>query len=260
MVITYWVVSWELIRNYLKNHFHLCEERGHVSIFCSQHLTQVMNCAVAWNVHGGLCQWRKLLCIYVSLNTWCRWLTVMDITLCAGFSTDCTTLCCRHVSNSWQSTLKNIHVVNTCPYHDFHYDLILAYSICMNQILSLTTLMIIVHGFSCTRKYKRSHDKWHQIYISVLFALVHDVQIWQIYHIKITSNRHFLVCIVFGYVLWHIGIYRFSGFSGEFGVFYELGQYDLLYILWDHNMSMKHPMGPACVGYTLRPLENQIPP
>ena len=25
-------------------------------------------------------------------------------------------------------------------------------------------------------------------------------------------------------------------------------------------MSMKHPMGPACVGYTPGPLENQIPP
>ena len=57
-----------------------------------------------------------------------------------------------------------------------------------------------------------------------------------------------------------MGKFRFSGFSGEFGVFYELGQYDLLYTLWDHNMSMKHPMGPACVGYTPGPPENQIPP
>ena len=56
---------------------------------------------------------RKLLCIYVLLNTLCRWLTVMDITLCPGFSTDGTTLCCRHVSNSWQSTLKK----HTCCGH-----------------------------------------------------------------------------------------------------------------------------------------------
>ena len=35
--------------------------------------------------------------------------------------------------------------------------------------------------------------------ISVLFALVHDVQIWQKYHIRITSNEHF-VCVVFAYV------------------------------------------------------------
>ena len=53
---------------------------------------------------------------------------------------------------------------------------------------------------------------------------------------------------------------RFSGFSGAFGVFYELGQYDLLYTLWDHNVSMKHPMEPVCVGYTSEPLENQMPP
>ena len=51
-----------------------------------------------------------------------------------------------------------------------------------------------------------------------------------------------------------------SGFSGDFGVFYELGQDDLLYTLWGHNMSMKHPMGPACVGYTPGPPENQMPP
>ena len=94
---------------------------------------------------------RQIFCLYMSyvtpvLNTLCRWLTIMDITLCLGFSTDGTTLCCRHVINSWQSTLKNIHVVNTCPYDDFHYDLILAYSIYVKQISSLTTLMIIVHG------------------------------------------------------------------------------------------------------------------
>ena len=201
-MITYWVVCWGIIRNYLMNHFHLYEQRGHVSIFCSQHLMQVMNCSVAWNVHGGLslCQWRKLLCIYVLLNTWCRWLTVMDITLCAGCSTDGTTLCCRHVSNSWQSTLKNIHVVNTCPYDDFHYDLILAYSIYVKQILSLTTLMIIVHGFSCTKKYKRSHDKWHKKCISVLFALVHEVQIWQKYHIK--NHIKCAFCCVCSF--WHV--------------------------------------------------------
>ena len=168
------MLSWGFIRNYLMNHFHLYEQRGHVSIFCSQHLMQVMNCSVAQNVLSGLshCQQRKLLCIYVLLNTWCRWSTIMDIILCAAFSTDDTTLYCMHISNSSQSTLKNIHVVNTCPYDDFHYYLILAYSIYVKQILSLTTLMIIVHGFSCTRKYKRSHDKWHQKCISVLFALV----------------------------------------------------------------------------------------
>ena len=122
---------------------------GHVSIYCSQHMMQVLNCSVAQNVHIGLslCQQRKLLCIYVLLNTWCRWWIIMDITLCAAFSTDGTTLCCMHTSSSWQSTLKNTHVVNTCPYDDFYYDLILAYSIYVNQILSLTTLMIIVHGF-----------------------------------------------------------------------------------------------------------------
>ena len=49
-------------------------------------------------------------------------------------------------------------------------------------------------------------------------------------------------------------------FSGEFGVFYELGQYDLLYILWYHNVSMKHPMEPACIWYTSESPENQIPP
>ena len=130
------------------NHFHLCVQRGHVSIFCSQHLMQVMNCSVVWNVHGGpyLYQWTKLLCVYILLNTWCRWLTIMDMTLCVGLSTNGTTLCCKHVSNSWQSTLKNIHDVNTCPYDDFHYELILPYSIYVMQILSLTTLMIIVHG------------------------------------------------------------------------------------------------------------------
>ena len=54
--------------------------------------------------------------------------------------------------------------------------------------------------------------------------------------------------------------FRFSGFSCAFGVFYELGQYDLPYNLWDHTANMKHPMGPACVRYTHRPPENQIPP
>ena len=57
-----------------------------------------------------------------------------------------------------------------------------------------------------------------------------------------------------------LGKFRFSGFSGTFGVFYELGQYDLLYSLWDHTMSMKHPMGPAYLGYTPGFSENQIPP
>ena len=49
---------------------------------------------------------REDMYLSFALNTWCRWWTVMDITLCAGCSTDGTTLCCRHVSNSWQSTLK----------------------------------------------------------------------------------------------------------------------------------------------------------
>ena len=155
LVITCWVVCSGLIRNYLMNHFLLYEQRGHISIFCSQHLMQVMNCSVAQNIHSGLshCQQRKLLCIYVLLNTWYRWLTIVDITLCAAFTTDGTTLSCMHISNSSQSTLKNIHVVNTCSYDDFYYDLILAYSIYVNQILSLITLTIIVHGFSCTKKY-----------------------------------------------------------------------------------------------------------
>ena len=49
-------------------------------------------------------------------------------------------------------------------------------------------------------------------------------------------------------------------FSGVFGISNELGQYDLLYILQDHNMSMKHPMGPVGVGYIPGCLENQMPP
>ena len=57
-----------------------------------------------------------------------------------------------------------------------------------------------------------------------------------------------------------LGKFRFSGFSGAFGVFYELSQYDLLYNLWDHTKSMKHPMGPACVAYISGLPENQIPP
>ena len=50
-----------------------------------------------------------------------------------------------------------------------------------------------------------------------------------------------------------------SGFevsSGAFGVFYELGQYDLLHTSWDHTVSMKYPMGPPDVGYTPEPPEN----
>ena len=34
----------------------------------------------------------------------------------------------------------------------------------------------------------------------MFFALVHGVHIWQKYHIKITSNVHFVVCVVFAYV------------------------------------------------------------
>ena len=59
---------------------------------------------------------------------------------------------------------------------------------------------------------------------------------------------------------WTCNTLQNSGFSGYFGVFYELGQYDLTYTLWDHSASMKHSMGPACVGYTPGPPENQIPP
>ena len=57
-----------------------------------------------------------------------------------------------------------------------------------------------------------------------------------------------------------MGKFRFSGFSGTIGVFYELGQYDLLYTLWDHTMSMKHPMRLVCIGYTPGHQENQILP
>ena len=118
---------------------------------------QVMNCSVAQNVHSGLyfCQQRKLLYIYVLLNTWCRWLTIIDITLCAGFSTDGTTLCCTHISNSSQSTLKNIHVVKTCSYDDVYFDLTLACTIYVEQILSLITLVMILHGFSCTKNIQK---------------------------------------------------------------------------------------------------------
>ena len=79
----------------------------------------------------------------------------MDITLCAGFSTDGTTLCCTHIINSSQSTLKNIHAVKTCPYDDVYYDLILACTIYVKQILSLITLMMILHGFSCTKNIQK---------------------------------------------------------------------------------------------------------
>ena len=151
-MITCWLVCAALIRNDLINHFHLYEQRGHVFIFCTQNLMQVMNCSVAQNVHSGLslCQQRKLVCIYVSLNTWCRWWCKMEITVCVANSTDGTTLCCTHISNSSQSTLKNIHVVKTCPYDDVYFDLILPCSIYVKQILSMLTLMMIVQRFSCT--------------------------------------------------------------------------------------------------------------
>ena len=131
------VLSWGVIRNYLMHHFHLYEQRAHVSIFCFQHLMHVMNCDVVWNVHGGfsLYQLTQLLSIYVLLNMWCTSCIVMDITVCIGHSTNCTTLCDRHVSNSWQSTLQNIHVHNTYLYNNFHHDLILPSSISVNQIL-----------------------------------------------------------------------------------------------------------------------------
>ena len=54
--------------------------------------------------------------------------------------------------------------------------------------------------------------------------------------------------------------FRFSGFSGVFGISNELGQYDLLYTLQDHNMSMRHSMGLAGVEYIPESPENQIPP
>ena len=178
------------------NHFHLYEQRGHVSIFCSQHLMQVMNCGVVWNVHGGLFlyQWTKLLCIYVLLNTWCRWLTIMDITLCVGFSTDGTTLCCRHVSNSWQSTLKNIHVVNTCPYDDFHYDLILAYSIYVKQILSLTTLMIIVHGSAVQESTKDPMTNDIKMHFCVVCTSTQHTNLTKISHKK-SHQTFILLCV-----------------------------------------------------------------
>ena len=70
----------------------------------------------ALNVQGelSLCQQRKALCISFSLHTLYRWLTIMDSTLCAWLSTHGTILCCRHVCNRWNSTLKKLHVVNTC--------------------------------------------------------------------------------------------------------------------------------------------------
>ena len=109
------VLSWGFIRNYLMHHFHLCEQRAHIPIFWSQHQMHVMDCDVVWNVHGGLslCQLTQPLSIYVLVNMWCTSFTVMDITVCIGHSTNHTTLCYRHVSNSWQSTLQNIHVHNT---------------------------------------------------------------------------------------------------------------------------------------------------
>ena len=57
-----------------------------------------------------------------------------------------------------------------------------------------------------------------------------------------------------------MGKVTFSGFSGEIGVFNELGQYDLLYILWDYNMSREHTMKPVHVGYTPGPSQNQTAP
>ena len=52
----------------------------------------------------------------------------------------------------------------------------------------------------------------------------------------------------------------FSGFSGELVSFRKLGQYHLLSTLQGHTVCMNHPMGPVCVGYSLVPRENQIPP
>ena len=48
-------------------------------------------------------------------------------------------------------------------------------------------------------------------------------------------------------------------FSGSFGVFYELGQYDLLYTLWDHTSEHETSYGSMCRVHPWTP-ENQIPP
>ena len=106
------------IRNCLINLLSLYKEREQISSSFSLNIwCRWWTVGVALNVQGELsvCQQRKALYMSFSLNTLCRWLTIIDSTLCAGFSTDGTTLCCRHVANSWKSTLKNLHVVNTCP-------------------------------------------------------------------------------------------------------------------------------------------------
>ena len=49
-----------------------------------------------------------------SLNTLCMWFTV-GTALCAGLTTDGTTLSCRQVGHSWSSSLQNLHFVSICP-------------------------------------------------------------------------------------------------------------------------------------------------
>ena len=174
------------------NHFHLYEQRGHVSIFCSQHLMQVMNCGVGWNVHGGLslCQWRKLLCIYALLNTWCTWLTVMDRTLCVGCSTDGTTLCCRPVSNSWQSTLKNIHVVNTYLWFPLWYDISIQH-ICESDFVTDNT-----HDYSAWfQLYKKVQKITWQMTSKMYFCVV-CTSTWCTNLTKISHKKSHQTCIL----------------------------------------------------------------
>ena len=119
LVITYAGLSWGLIYSEIIWWiFFLSMNREEISPSLSRNTwCRWWSVGVALNVHNALslCQQRKLLCISFSLNTLCRWLTVMDRNLCTGLSTDGTTQCCRHVCNGWQSTLKNLYVVNTCP-------------------------------------------------------------------------------------------------------------------------------------------------
>ena len=49
------------------------------------------------------------------------------------------------------------------------------------------------------------------------------------------------------YCVTHCENSGFQVFSGTFGFLYELGQSDPLYTLWDHTISMKHPMRTVCV-------------
>ena len=119
LVITYGVLSWGLIYQKLSDESFssLWTERRCLHLF-SQHLMQVMNCGGSTKCAGcTISLSTEKLSLYICLiqhlmkGINCHG----QNSLCAGFSTDGTTLCCRHVGNSWQSTLKNLHVVNTCP-------------------------------------------------------------------------------------------------------------------------------------------------